>query len=466
MAMFEGLSEKLQAAFKRLKGKGKLTEADVSEAMREVRVALLEADVSFKVVKDLIARIKERSVGQEVLESLTPGQQVIKIVHEEIINLMGGNESKIQISSKPPTIIMLVGLQGAGKTTHGAKLAHMLKNQGKNPLLVACDIYRPAAIKQLEILGEQIKVPVFSLGQISPVKIAAESLDFARKNGNDILIIDTAGRLHINEELMTELADIRSKLEPQEILLVVDAMTGQDAVNVAEAFHRQLGLTGVILSKLDGDTRGGAALSVKAVTGCPVKFAGMGEKVEALEVFYPERMASRILGMGDVLTLIEKAQQSFDENKAREMEEKIRKQELTLEDYLDQIKQLKDMGPLSSLLEMIPGMGKQLKGIQVDEKEFYKAEAIIQSMTLEERRKPILLKDSRKKRIARGSGTSIQDVGRFLKQYEQTKKMMKQLSGLPGMGGAGKVGTGKGGSKKGKGKRSGKQRNPFFKLPL
>jgi len=464
MAMFEGLSQKLQATFKRLRGKGKLTEADVNEAMREVRVALLEADVNFKVVKELIARIKDRAVGSEVLESLTPGQQVIKIVNEEMISLMGGTETKIKIASKPPTVIMLVGLQGAGKTTHGAKLANLLKKQGKRPLLVACDIYRPAAIKQLEVLGEQIKVPVFSLGQISPVKIATDSLEHARKNGNDVLIIDTAGRLHINEELMDELSNIRAKVEPHEILLVVDAMTGQDAVNVAEAFNNQLGLDGVILSKLDGDTRGGAALSVKAVTGCPIKFAGMGEKIDALEVFHPDRMASRILGMGDVLTLIEKAQQNFDEKKAKEMEEKIRKQELTLEDFLDQIKQLRNMGPLSSILEMIPGIGKQLKDVQIDENEFNKAEAIIYSMTPEERRKPILIKDSRKKRIAKGSGTTIQDVGKLLKQYEQTKKMMKQLSGMPGMGGAGN----KGGAKKGKkGKKGGQnKKKPLFKLPF
>lgn len=464
MAMFEGLSEKLQATFKRLRGKGKLTEADVNEAMREVRIALLEADVNFKVVKELISRIKERAVGSQVLESLTPGQQVIKIVNEEMVSLMGGSESKIKISSKPPTVIMLVGLQGAGKTTHGAKLASLLKKQGKRPLLVACDIYRPAAIKQLQVLGEQIKVPVFSLGQISPVKIATDSLEHARKNGDDVLIIDTAGRLHINEELMDELSNIRSKVEPHEILLVVDAMTGQDAVNVAEAFNNQLGLDGVILSKLDGDTRGGAALSVKAVTGCPIKFAGVGEKIDALEVFHPDRMASRILGMGDVLTLIEKAQQNFDEKKAKEMEEKIRKQELTLEDFLEQIKQLRNMGPLSSILEMIPGMGKQLKDVQIDENEFNRAEAIIYSMTPEERRKPVLIKDSRKKRIAKGSGTTIQDVGKLLKQYEQTKKMMKQLSGMPGMGGQ----SNKGNAKKGKkGKKGGQnKKKPPFKLPF
>ncbi|HHV65219.1 MAG TPA: signal recognition particle protein [Peptococcaceae bacterium] len=466
--MFEGLSEKLQATFKRLRGKGKLTEADVNEAMREVRVALLEADVSFKVVKDFIARIKERAVGQEVLESLTPGQQVIKIVYEEMINLMGGSESKIQIAPKPPTVIMLVGLQGAGKTTQGAKLANLLKKQGKRPLLVACDIYRPAAIKQLEVLGEQIKVPVFSEGQISPVKIAEDSLEWAKKNGNDVLIIDTAGRLHINAELMEELTKIKEKVNPQEILLVVDAMTGQDAVNVAEAFNNQLGLSGVILAKLDGDTRGGAALSVKAVTGCPIKFAGMGEKIDTLEVFHPDRMASRILGMGDVLTLIEKAQQNSDEKKAREMEEKIRKQELNLEDFLDQIKQLRKMGPLSSILEMIPGMGKQLKDVQIDEKEFTKIEAIICSMTPEERRKPELIKDSRKKRIAKGSGTTIQDVGKLLKQYEQTKKMLKQLSALPGMGGGKGMpkATGKSSKKGKKGKKGGQGKKPFLKFPF
>mgnify|MGYP001211662924 CR=1 FL=1 len=466
MAMFESLSEKLQATFKRLRGKGKLTEADVNEAMREVRLALLEAGVNFKVVKELIAKIKERAVGQEVLESLTPAQQVIKIVHEEIIALMGGSESKIQIASKPPTVVMLVGLQGAGKTTQGAKLANLLKKQGKHPLLVACDIYRPAAIKQLEVLGEQVKVPVFSLGQVSPVQIAKESLEFARKNGHDIVILDTAGRLHINEELMTELSDIREAVQPHEILLVVDAMTGQDAVNVAEAFHNQLGLTGVILSKMDGDTRGGAALSVKAVTGCPIKFAGVGEKMDALEVFHPDRVASRILGMGDILTLIEKAQQTIDEKKARELEEKIRKQELTLDDYLDQLRQIKKMGSLSSLLEMIPGIGKQLKGIEIDEKDLNRIEAIICSMTPEERRKPMIIKDSRKKRIAKGSGTTVVEVGRFLKQYEQTKKMMKQLSAFPGMGGIGGRSGPQKGKKGKKGKKGGQGKKTLAKFPF
>ncbi len=432
--MFQGLSEKLQETFKRLRGKGKLTEADVSEAMREVRMALLEADVNYKVVKDFVAKVKERAVGQEVLESLTPGQQVVKIVHEELMALMGGQEAKIEISSKPPTILLLVGLQGAGKTTHAAKLAQMLKKQGKHPLMVACDIYRPAAIKQLQVLGEQIKVPVFAQVDKSPVDIAKASLQHAASQGLDVVIMDTAGRLHINEELMGELQAIKDTVHPHEILLVVDAMTGQDAVNVAEAFHNQLGLGGVILTKLDGDTRGGAALSVKAVTGCPIKFAGIGEKIDALEAFHPDRMASRILGMGDVLTLIEKAQQAFDEKKTKEMEQKLRQQEFSLDDFLDQMQQLKKMGPLSSILEMIPGMGKQLKDVQINEKDMSHVEAIIRSMTLDERRKPVLIKDSRKKRIAKGSGTSVQEVGRLLKQFEQMQKMMKQFAGAGGPG--------------------------------
>lgn len=434
--MFQGLGDKLQETFKRLRGKGKLTEADVNEAMREVRMALLEADVNFKVVKDFVSKVKERSVGAEVLESLTPGQQVVKIVNEEMVALMGGVASKITIASKPPTVILLVGLQGAGKTTHAAKLALMLKKQGKRPLLVACDIYRPAAIKQLEVLGEQIKVPVYSQGQNPPAEIAQASLQHASANGNDVVIVDTAGRLHINEELMAELQEIKAKVKPHEILLVVDAMTGQDAVNVAESFHNELGLDGVILTKLDGDTRGGAALSVKAVTGCPIKFAGVGEKMDALEAFHPDRMASRILGMGDVLTLIEKAQQNFDEKKAQEMEQKLRKAELTLDDFLEQMQQMKKMGPLSSIIEMIPGIGKQLKDVQINEKDMAHVEAIIRSMTAEERRKPVIIKESRKRRIAKGSGTSIQEVGRLIKQFEQMQKMMKQFSGggLPGFG--------------------------------
>lgn len=454
--MFQGLSEKLQETFKRLRGKGKLTEDDVNEAMREVRMALLEADVNFKVVKDFVANVKERAIGSEVLESLSPGQQVVKIVNEEMVALMGGVSSKINISSKPPTVILLAGLQGAGKTTHGAKLANMLKKQGKHPLLVACDIYRPAAIKQLQVLGEQIKVPVFSLGTEKPVKIAQESIRQANSQGQDVVIIDTAGRLHINEELMGELREIKSAVKPHEILLVVDAMTGQDAVNVAESFHNELGVDGVILTKLDGDTRGGAALSVKAVTGCPIKFAGIGEKMDAIEPFYPERMASRILGMGDVLTLIEKAQSAFDEKKAKEMEQKLRKQEFTLDDFLDQMQQLKKMGPLSSILEMIPGLGKQLKDVQINEKDMAHVEAIIRSMTSEERRKPVVIKESRKKRIAKGSGTSIQEVGRLIKQFEQMQKMMKQLTNSPGMG----MLAG------GKGKKGKKGKKPGFKFPF
>lgn len=447
--MFQSLSEKLQATFKRLKGKGKLTESDVNEAMREVRMALLEADVNFKVVKEFVAKVKERSIGQEVLESLSPGQQVIKIVNEEMIDLMGGVSSKINIASKPPTVIMLVGLQGAGKTTHGAKLANMLKKQGKRPLLVACDIYRPAAIKQLQVLGEQINVPTFSLGQENPVKIAQESIQQASNEGQDVVIIDTAGRLHINEELMGELKEIKGAVKPHEILLVVDAMTGQDAVNVAESFHNDLGVDGVILTKLDGDTRGGAALSVKAVTGCPIKFIGVGEKMDAIEAFFPERMASRILGMGDILTLIEKAQDAFDEKQAREMEQKLRKQEFSLEDFLEQMQQLKKMGPLSSLLDMIPGAGKQLKNVQIDDKDMARVEAIIHSMTPEERRKPSIIKDSRKRRIAKGSGTTVQEVGRLLKQFEQMQKMMKQFAGGAGMGMMGKGKKGKKGKKMG-----------------
>ncbi|HZK86155.1 MAG TPA: signal recognition particle protein [Desulfosporosinus sp.] len=451
--MFQGLSDKLQETFKRLKGKGRLKEADVNEAMREVRVALLEADVNFKVVKDFVAKVKERSIGQEVLESLSPAQYVIKIVHEEMIELMGGATGKILIASKPPTVILLIGLQGAGKTTHAAKLANMFKKQGKHPLLVACDIYRPAAIKQLQVLGEQLEVPVFSMGQEAPVDIAKASIKQANSNGQDVVIIDTAGRLHINEELMSELSDIKTAVKPHEILLVVDAMTGQDAVNVAESFHRDLGLDGIILTKLDGDTRGGAALSIKAVTGCTVKFAGTGEKMDALELFHPDRMASRILGMGDVLTLIEKAQESFDEKKAKEMEQKLRKQEFTLDDFLEQMQQMKKMGPLSSILEMLPGgMGKQLKDVQIDEKDTSHIEAIIRSMTIEERRKPMVIKDSRKKRIAKGSGTTVQDVGRLLKQFEQMQKLMKQVSSPGGVGGLG--GLGMLGGKKGKKKKS------------
>ncbi len=429
---FEGLSDRLQDIFRKLRGKGKITEEDVKVAMREVRLALLEADVNFKVVKDFIARVKERAIGQEVLGSLTPGQQIVKIVHDEMTELMGGSECKLNLSSKPPTVIMAVGLQGAGKTTTVAKLAKTLTKQGRRPLLVACDIYRPAAIKQLQVLGEQTGTPVFSMGQQNPVNIAQASLEHARSNNRDIVILDTAGRLHINEELMDELAGIKEQVDPDEILLIVDAMTGQDAVTVAESFHEQLGLTGVVLTKLDGDTRGGAALSVKAVTGCPIKFVGMGEKLDALEPFHPDRMASRILGMGDILTLVEKAQATFDQEKAREMERKIRKQEFTLEDFMEQMQQMRSMGPLEDLLGMIPGLNKQMKDIQgqVDEKEIARLEAIIQSMTPAERRDPSIISGSRKKRIARGSGTRVQEVNRLLKQFEESRKMMKQFADM------------------------------------
>jgi signal recognition particle subunit SRP54 len=433
MAVFSGLAEKLQDTFKKLKGKGKLSENDVNEAMREVRVALLEADVNFKVVKDFIGKVKERAIGVEVMESLTPAQQVIKIVNDELTNLMGGVQSKLNISSRPPTIIMLIGLQGAGKTTTCGKLASLLRKQGKRPLLVAGDIYRPAAIKQLQVLGQQLDIPVFTMGdQKSPVDIAQAAVEHAKSFSNDIVIIDTAGRLHVNEELMDELSSIKENVHPHEILLVIDAMTGQDAVNVAETFHSQLGIDGLVLTKLDGDTRGGAALSVKAVTGCPIKFAGTGEKLDALEPFYPERMASRILGMGDVLTFIEKAQATLDAEKAREMEKKLRQQQFSLEDFLEQLQQMKSMGPLEDIIGMIPGLGsnKQLKNLKLDEKELLHTEAIIKSMTPEERRNPSMINGSRKRRIAKGSGVNVQKVNRLLKQFADTQKMMKQLGGL------------------------------------
>jgi len=428
--VFEGLADKLQETFRKLRGRGKLTEADVNEAMREVRMALLEADVNFKVVKDFIARVKERAVGQEVMASLTPAQQVIKIVYEELTNLMGGVQSRIMIASKPPTIVMLVGLQGAGKTTTAGKLANLLKKQNKRPLLVAADIYRPAAIKQLQVLGNQLDIPVFTLGdQQSPVTIAEQAIEYAKSHLRDIVIIDTAGRLHINAELMDELIAIKKTVRPHEILLVVDAMTGQDAVTVAEAFNNQLGLDGVILTKLDGDARGGAALSVKAVTGCPIKFVGMGEKLDALEPFHPDRMASRILGMGDVLSLIEKAEATFSLEQAQKMEKKLRKEDFTLGDFLDQLQQVKKLGPLNELLGMLPGMGnlKKMQGIEFSDKELKRIEAIIQSMTPEERQNPAIINGSRRKRIAMGSGTRVQDVNRLLKQFAEAKKMMKRL---------------------------------------
>jgi len=428
--IFESLSEKLQNTLDKLKGKGKISEKDLDLALREVRLALLEADVNYKVVKDFIAKIKERALGAEVLESLNPGQQVIKIVYDELTNLMGDKEEKLNFASKPPTVILMCGLQGSGKTTTSGKLAFNLKKQNKRPLLVACDIYRPAAIKQLEVVGNKVGVPVFSMGtNVNPIDIAKAGIEHSIKNGNDVVIIDTAGRLHIDVDLMEEIVKIKEATNPNEILLVLDAMTGQDAVNVAETFNEKLDITGVVLTKMDGDARGGAALSLRAVTNKPIKFVGMGEKLDQLEPFYPDRMASRILGMGDVLSLIEKAQASFDEKKALELEKKMRTASFTLDDFLDQLEQMKNMGPLSDVLEMIPGMGsKQLKGLNVDEKELVKIEAIIKSMTKKERNNPDIIDSSRRQRIAKGSGTSIQDVNKLLKQFKETKKMMKKLN--------------------------------------
>ena len=428
--MFQSLSEKLNNAFKKFKNKGKLTEADVKAGMREIKLALLEADVNFKVVKDFIKIVSERAVGAEVLESLVPAQQVIKIVNEEMTNLMGGSQSKLVISPKPPTVIMMCGLQGAGKTTHAGKLAGMYKKQGKRPLLVACDVYRPAAIKQLEIVGGQLDIPVFQMGtDVSPVKIAEEGLKYANLKGYDMVFIDTAGRLHIDEELMAELQQIKEKTQPTEILLTVDAMIGQDAVNVSKTFNDLLDITGVILTKLDGDTRGGAALSVKYVTGKPIKFIGTGEKLDMIEAFHPDRMASRILGMGDVLSLIERAEQAFDEKKAQELEQKLRQSTFTLDDYLEQFQQVKNMGSLDQLAGMMPGIKPgALKDAQIDEKAIGRTEAIIKSMTKEERAKPDILGASRKKRIAAGSGTTVEEVNRLLKQFDQVTKLMKQFS--------------------------------------
>lgn len=428
--VFESLADKLQQTFKKLRGRGKLSESDVSEALREVRMALLEADVNFKVAKEFVARVKERAVGQEVLGSLTPAQHVIKIVNDELTELLGGTQSRITISSRPPTVIMLVGLQGAGKTTTAGKLANLLRKQNKKPLLVAGDIYRPAAIKQLQVLGEQLDIPVFTLGdKESPVTIAEKAIQHANAYARDVVIIDTAGRLHINEELMDELKSIKKTVKPHEILLVVDAMTGQDAVNVAESFNEALGIDGVILTKLDGDARGGAALSIKSVTGRPIKFAGMGEKLDALETFHPDRMASRILGMGDVLSLIEKAQTSINLEQAQEMEKKLRKDSFTLDDFLDQLQQVRKLGPLDQILGMLPGMGnlKKLQGMEFDEKELKRVEAVIQSMTKKERRDPSIINGSRRKRIASGSGTKVQDVNRLLKQFAEARKMMKKF---------------------------------------
>ncbi len=443
---FEGLTEKLNSAFKRLRGKGRLTEADVKEAMREIRMALLEADVSYKVVKQFVAQVTERAIGADVLEALSPAQMIVKIVDEELTALMGGQDAKLTISSKPPTVIMMVGLQGAGKTTNSAKLAGLMKKQGKRPLLAACDVYRPAAIHQLEVVGEQLGIPVFQMGQIDPVDIAKAAVEHAKKHGNDLVFLDTAGRLHVDEALMEELKNIKAAVEPTEILLVVDAMIGQDAVNAATAFDEALDLTGVMLTKLDGDARGGAALSIRAVTGKPIKFAGTGEKLDQVEVFHPDRMASRILGMGDVLTLIEKAQENFDMQKAQEQMERLRQNKFTLNDLYDQLAQMKNMGNLSELAGMLPGVdAKDLQGATVDEKALGRTEAIILSMTPAEREEPSLLNNSRKKRVAAGAGVQVVDVNRLLKQYDAMLQMTKQFNSpkfrkmakkgrLPGMG--------------------------------
>ena len=440
---FEGLTEKLSAAFKKLRGKGRLSEADVKEAMKEIRMALLEADVNFKVVKQFVATVTERAIGADVLESLTPAQMIVKIVNEELTNLMGGESTKLTISPKPPTVVMLVGLNGAGKTTNGAKLAGFMKKQGKRPLLVACDTFRPAAITQLEVVGQQVDVPVFQMGQIDPVDIARAGIEHAKQHGNDIVFIDTAGRLHVDEELMEQLKVMKAAIDPTEILLIVDAMIGQDAVNAAKAFDEALDITGVMLTKLDGDARGGAALSIKAVTGKPIKFVGQGEKLDQVDIFYPDRMASRILGMGDVLSLIEKAQQSFDAKKAAELEQKLRKNKFTLADFYDQLVQIKSMGSLADIAGMLPGVdAKALDGANVDEKALSRTEAIILSMTPAEREDPSLLNNSRKKRIAAGSGTQVVDINRLLKQFEMMRQMTQQFSNkqLKRMGKMGKLG--------------------------
>ena len=434
MAMLQGLMDKMNAAFQSFRNKGKLTEADVKAGMRQIKLALLEADVNFKVVKEFVARVSERAVGQEVLESLVPAQQVVKIVREELIAIMGEENEKLTISPKPPTVVMMCGLQGSGKTTQSAKLARLMKQQGKRPLLVACDVYRPAAVSQLKVVGEQVEVPVFSIdGSTDAVKIAKEGVAFAEKNARDLVILDTAGRLHVDEELMEELRRIKETVSPTEILLVVDAMTGQDAVNVAESFNELLDITGVLLTKMDGDTRGGAALSVRHVTGKPIKFIGTGEKLDALEPFYPDRMASRIIGMGDVLSLIDRAEAAFDEKQAREMEQKLRSNTFTLEDYMEQFDSLKKMGSLEQLMGMIPGMKPgAMKDVQLDERAVDRMKAIIQSMTPRERVKPDLINASRKRRIAAGCGQSVEDVNKLLRQFESVNKMMKQFSGKKG----------------------------------
>ena len=468
--MFDSLADKLQDVFKRLRTKGALTEADVSEALREVRLGLLEADVNFKVVKDFVGRVRERSVGIEILEGLHPAQQVIKIVDEELTALLGGEQAPLTFASRPPTVIMLCGLQGAGKTTHAGKLAAMLRKQGRNPMLVAADIYRPAAIKQLQVVGEQVKTPVFTLDGAKPEVIARDGVAEADRKGHDVVILDTAGRLQIDEALMQELQRIKAAVAPHEILLVVDAMTGQEAVNVAQGFNEALDVTGFILTKLDGDTRGGAALSIKSVVGRPIKFVGVGEKMDALEVFHPDRMASRILGMGDVLTLIERAEGALDQKKAMELEKKLRANKFDFEDYLEQMRQMRKMGPLDQILKMIPGLGAAgaLKDLAIDESHLAHIEAMILSMTAQERRDPGLINGSRRRRIALGSGRTIQDVNRLLTQFEQMKKMMRGLTSmepgampsLPGMGGK------HGGSNKTASKKNKRKPPPSFKLPF
>lgn len=429
---FEGLSSRLQEITRKLKGKARITESDLKEVLREVKFALLDADVNYKIVKDFIRVIEEKAVGQDVLKSLTPGQQVVKIVKDELVELLGGEDSKINFVPNPPTIIMLVGLQGSGKTTTAGKLANLIRKQGKNPLLVACDVYRPAAIKQLQVVGKQLNVPVYANEQSKDVvAIAKQAMNVAISKLNDVIILDTAGRLHIDEELMQELKNLKSGVKPHEILLVVDSMTGQDAVNVAESFNSNLGIDGVVLTKLDGDTRGGAALSVKKITGKPIKFAATGEKLSDIEEFHPDRMASRILGMGDVLSIIEKAEETFDQEEALKMEKKIKKQKFDLEDYLAQMRQIKKMGSFSSIIKMLPGMGN-LKNIQIDDKEFDKIEAIISSMTVQERRNPKILNGSRRLRIAKGSGTTVQDINKFMNSFEMTQQMMKKLTNNKG----------------------------------
>ena len=429
---FEGLADKLEEAFKKLKSKGSLTESDVKEAMREVRLALLEADVSYKVAKDFTKTVTERAIGAQVMESLTPGQMVIKIVNEELTALMGGTKSRLAVANHPPTVVMMCGLQGSGKTTHSAKIAMMLKNQGHRPLLVACDIYRPAAIKQLQVVGEQAGVPVFEMGTENPVVIAENAIKLAKDQGYDYVFLDTAGRLHIDEELMQELKSVKSAVHPHEILLVVDAMTGQDAVNVATSFNEALGIDGLVLTKLDGDTRGGAALSARAVTGKPIKFVGVGEKLADLDVFHPDRMASRILGMGDVLSLIEKAEQAIDEKKAEELEAKLRENKFDLNDLIEQIESVRKMGSIKDTLKMLPGIGKKLDDVDIDERKFDRLRALVESMTPQEREKPDIINPSRKKRIAAGSGQTVEDVNKLLQQFKQMQKLFKQLGGKSG----------------------------------